>query len=298
MELKEIAGGRKNLVTGQFCGALLLPGAENSHDPSTVTVYVDGKRVGYLHRDVAPGFKRALVGRNYVAAGCIAKIDLDDGHRGQFGVRLDAFMPFSLRDLEPDEAPPMVPSFPAGGTSVDIGAGSIDTVPLARRLRGSGRILMLLCACLTLGLIGAVGMASVNEYLQSTKAAQMLPLPQGGAEAFKEIQKKSEMPGTVVTMAAHTEVDEAASAPSAVAPDENAVAAYISPNLEIMPAATPSEPAGAPQTVRLGTTADVPLPRPRRPDTRQAAGGGMPDGLNELRQMFVPVPSDEAESLR
>ena len=302
MALEKIAGGRKNLVAGQFCGALLLPEPENPHDPSAVAVYIDGRRMGSLHRDVAPGFKRALFGRDYAAAGCIARIDRDGGRRGRFGVRLDAFIPFDLRDLEPDEIPP---SLPAAGNGVDV-----DTVPLARRLRAPGRILMLLCACLALGAIGAVGMAAVSEYRQSTNIAQALPPSERTAALVKEPQNKSETPEAVGTVATRTEVAKPVSAAWDMPPNENEVAAYIAPNLEILPAATLPGPADVPQTVRFEAAAEVPFdtatevplprprPRPRRPETRQAADGGVPDGLNELRRMFLPEAAGEREDSR
>ncbi len=102
-ELEVIAGGRTEAGADILRGALLVPEPKNPHDPGAVAVVISSQVIGYLQSDVAPSLKEALRAGAFVGAGCAAKIvgrwERADGARGDFGVWLDAYVPFRLQSI-------------------------------------------------------------------------------------------------------------------------------------------------------------------------------------------------------
>jgi HIRAN domain len=102
--LEALAGGRREWSAHIKEPALLLPQPDNPYDPDAVAVSMHGHEVGYLARNVAPEFLRALQAGGYDRATCEAMIvggwerGADD--RGWFGVRLNACRPFRLEPVE------------------------------------------------------------------------------------------------------------------------------------------------------------------------------------------------------
>jgi hypothetical protein len=102
VELEAILIGATDAGVNGLYGAALVPERNNVHDPTAVAIYITGRRVGYLQRDLAPGFHETLTRDGFGAAGCIAKIvgamDRRSQDLGHFGVRLDACLPFTLQE--------------------------------------------------------------------------------------------------------------------------------------------------------------------------------------------------------
>ena len=277
-ELEEIANGRTADGADQFCAALLLPDVDNPNDPSAVTVSIDGVTVGYLQRNAAPSFRQELSRCKAVAASCIAQIvggwDRNGDDHGQFRVRLDASMPFALRDLEADEMPPIVP-----GGMADFARIPIVARP-AKRARRGFEILMPLAAVLAVGVIGAVGAASFNEYHQSVQsvavAAQDSPPPAKIETQKEQIEKeKIDASKDLATKELAMKDMPIKDVAMFIAPGAPKTAAVFLPMPEDVPqtagryedvsqAADQSDP---PPAIQLSAATRIPLPRarPRQP---------------------------------
>jgi hypothetical protein len=98
--LDGIVGGKTKSGVNFRCIAALVPEPSNLYDPNAVKVSISGSTVGYLGRDVSPVFLTALEKSGFAAAVANAKIvggwDDGSGDVGNFGVRLDAAVPFAL----------------------------------------------------------------------------------------------------------------------------------------------------------------------------------------------------------
>jgi hypothetical protein len=99
-ELETICGGKSERGARERHAALLLPEPNNPYDKHAVCVKIFNSTVGYLARDIAPDFLRALRKTDYLAIASEAII-VGGWHRtgeedGYFGVRLNAFMPFEF----------------------------------------------------------------------------------------------------------------------------------------------------------------------------------------------------------
>jgi hypothetical protein len=107
-ELETLAGGRCEQSAHHKCDVLLLPEPGNPHDPNAVAVYIvaHGQKtgIGYLQHDTAPIFNKCLLRDGFSAGACDGLIvggwHREDGSEdGNFGVRLDACLPFQLHPL-------------------------------------------------------------------------------------------------------------------------------------------------------------------------------------------------------
>lgn len=93
--LERICGGRTRDGADHRCSAALVLDNANRFDPMAVRVEIEGLLVGYLPRDLARAFRRALAksAPRATVVRCPAWIrggwDRGDGDRGDFGVRLD-----------------------------------------------------------------------------------------------------------------------------------------------------------------------------------------------------------------
>lgn len=98
--LEGICNGRAREGVHRFCAALLTPQPTNPHDRHAVVVTIQGREVGHLSREDASDFLRALRQGGYADAACEALIvggwDRGRGDQGNFGVRLNACLPFRL----------------------------------------------------------------------------------------------------------------------------------------------------------------------------------------------------------
>jgi hypothetical protein len=99
-DLETICGGKCEEGAHERHAALLLPEPTNPYDKHAVCVKIRGTTVGYLSRDVAPEFLRALKEAGYERAASEAVI-VGGWHRlgredGSFGVKLNAVMPFTF----------------------------------------------------------------------------------------------------------------------------------------------------------------------------------------------------------
>jgi HIRAN domain len=108
LELETLAGGRSEQSAHHKCAVLLLPEPDNPYDPNAVAVYIVASSqktaIGYLHHDTAPLFNKCLLCHGFSAGACNALIvggwHREDGSEdGNFGVRLDAYLPFQLDPL-------------------------------------------------------------------------------------------------------------------------------------------------------------------------------------------------------
>jgi hypothetical protein len=101
-EIEFVAGARTEESAQYYSAALLLPEPTNRNDPSAVSVRLRTGVVGYLRKDMAPLFLRSLREGRFAMAVSGAVIiggwDRGVGDRGNFGVRLDAFLPFRLEE--------------------------------------------------------------------------------------------------------------------------------------------------------------------------------------------------------
>jgi hypothetical protein len=75
--LEAICGGKTEDAADKACWAYLQPEPDNPFDRNAVAVYIDGRKVGYLSRDIAPdyaAFTIALWERMKGRAVCRARI--------------------------------------------------------------------------------------------------------------------------------------------------------------------------------------------------------------------------------
>ncbi len=101
-EIESVTGKRtEEGLHGFRIGAVLVPEPTNPYDPNAVAVHIEGLVVGYLARDVAPTFKKALTDGCFDSAETQAAIrggwNRGGGDKGDFGVWLDARLPFVLK---------------------------------------------------------------------------------------------------------------------------------------------------------------------------------------------------------
>jgi hypothetical protein len=102
LEIEAIAGGRsEDGARNILVDALLIPEPNNPYDPNAVAVKIENETVGYLSRDTAKLFCRALAASGFEIVSCEAVInggwDRGSGDRGHFGIRLNAALPFRLQ---------------------------------------------------------------------------------------------------------------------------------------------------------------------------------------------------------
>lgn len=93
--LAEICGGKTRDGHERDCTATLRLEPENPHDGNAVAVWIEGRKVGYLARQLAATFTAAAHrnGVNQVTCGAMIVGGWDRGSRGagHFGVKLDLF---------------------------------------------------------------------------------------------------------------------------------------------------------------------------------------------------------------
>jgi hypothetical protein len=110
-EIEAIVGGRTEESADHECVAVLVPEPDNPHDPNAVYVLIERRKVGYLPRDQAAVFKKALDRHGYEMCACWACIvggwDRGGDDRGHYGVRLDVALPLDIRPA-PLSSPPNV----------------------------------------------------------------------------------------------------------------------------------------------------------------------------------------------
>ncbi len=100
--LEEICGGRDEDGVDHQCVAVIVNDDGNAYDKNAVAVFVDGKRVGFLPRQVAPEFRRQIsrINPSCASVGCRAVVrggwDRGDGDVGSFGVWLDVSQPLEI----------------------------------------------------------------------------------------------------------------------------------------------------------------------------------------------------------
>lgn len=98
--LQKICGPRKEEGENQILDATLFMEDNNPHDRQAVKVVILGLTVGYLRREVAPEYRRALrtAGHPNAIGTCKARIrggwERRDGSTGYYGVRLDLRVEF------------------------------------------------------------------------------------------------------------------------------------------------------------------------------------------------------------
>ncbi|MFQ5622840.1 MAG: HIRAN domain-containing protein [Paracoccaceae bacterium] len=97
--LSKISGGRTEEGVKHFCDAMLIQEPQNRYDNNAVCVEIDRKTVGYLARERAKEFNKAMtrLGFNGRRAKCGAKIvggwDRGGDDVGYFGVKLNLSWP-------------------------------------------------------------------------------------------------------------------------------------------------------------------------------------------------------------
>jgi hypothetical protein len=102
LEIEAIAGGRsEDGARNILVDAVLIPEPNNPYDPNAVAVKNENRTVGYLSRDTAKLFCRALEASGFEIVSCEAVInggwDRGPDDRGHFGVRLNAALPLRLQ---------------------------------------------------------------------------------------------------------------------------------------------------------------------------------------------------------
>ena len=100
--IEAIAGGTsEDGARNLRVDALVVPEPTNPYDPNAVVVKIANQTVGYLSRDTAKLFCKALVSSPVEVGTCQAVInggwDRGHGDRGHFGVRLDVVLPFKFK---------------------------------------------------------------------------------------------------------------------------------------------------------------------------------------------------------
>jgi len=99
-EIASIVGGKTREGHKDYCAAVLSPEPTNPHDRKAVVVTIHNRTVGYLSRDDCDDFKRALERAGFTAAACEALICggwlRSDNDQGDFGVKLNAVLPFRI----------------------------------------------------------------------------------------------------------------------------------------------------------------------------------------------------------
>jgi hypothetical protein len=102
IEIEAIAGGRsEDGARNLLVEATLAREPTNPYDPNAVVVKIENQTVGYLSRDTAKLFCRALEESEFETVSCEAVInggwDRGPDDRGHFGVCLNAALPFRLQ---------------------------------------------------------------------------------------------------------------------------------------------------------------------------------------------------------
>jgi hypothetical protein len=254
MELGTIAGGRTEDGVEHYCGALLIPEPSNQYDPESVRVVMAGQTIGYLRHDEGVTFKASLAQGQYAGAACAAKIvggwDRGGDDRGHFGVRLDTCLPFALHAI-PETARPAGPvpiALPSPAMAVAVVPNVVEAVPahviaalpipMRAPARRAGPIAVLLITLVTITGIGMAAWYRGGLHDATNDKATPQPQPAPPAAPFVSDQQASVRP------------------PPAGGPTSPPT--RPSPPLALVPATT-STPPGS----KSGTSANVPLPRPR-----------------------------------
>jgi hypothetical protein len=99
-QLEAIAAARAKYGFHRFCAALVAPQPDNPHNRRTAVVLIHGIEVGYLDRESARDFGSALTASGFADVACEAEIVggwvRSDDDWGYVGLRLNAFLPFSI----------------------------------------------------------------------------------------------------------------------------------------------------------------------------------------------------------
>jgi hypothetical protein len=103
-ELQRIARARRNRSGDHLVAALLVPERNNRRDGEAVAVQIERQTVGYMGRDIAPAFLKVLGegGFDCAAAASLVAERVRGAEPADFGVRLDAVLPFVLEDRPAD----------------------------------------------------------------------------------------------------------------------------------------------------------------------------------------------------
>ncbi len=107
-DLKRVVGARRSEMGRHLIAALLVPQPYNREDGDAVAVQIEKRTIGYMGRDVATDFLRALSDGGFDSAACGAAIVATrDGAADQidYSVRLDAVLPFVLTDRPTPSSP-------------------------------------------------------------------------------------------------------------------------------------------------------------------------------------------------
>lgn len=92
--LELIVGGRTEESADHSCDAMLVPEPSNPYDHNAVRVTIDGHTIGYLARQHAIEYHRAIGARTTTCeAVVVGGWDRGDGDRGHFGAKLDIAWP-------------------------------------------------------------------------------------------------------------------------------------------------------------------------------------------------------------
>lgn len=94
--LQKIAGKKTAQSKEHYCVAVLYCERDNPYDPNAVAVFVDDRKVGYLSRDMAAAWRKALAKRydplpQIEVDAVVVGGWKDSFSEGHFGLKLDLF---------------------------------------------------------------------------------------------------------------------------------------------------------------------------------------------------------------
>jgi hypothetical protein len=99
--IAQIAGPKSERGVSHWTTAELVPEPTNRQDKQAVMVFVEGRHVGHLYREAAPGFHRAMAEAGFPGAALVgfkarihAGFRLEDGTFANYSIRL--YLPESL----------------------------------------------------------------------------------------------------------------------------------------------------------------------------------------------------------
>jgi hypothetical protein len=116
--LEQIVGGKTEIGWQLRCRAVLLPDKSNEHERKAVVVAVNGVEAGYIRDVDCHEFEQARFAIGADAAECEARIvggwKRPDGDEGDFGVQLNAVVPFRFANPRPVSIAVELPTRPPG----------------------------------------------------------------------------------------------------------------------------------------------------------------------------------------